>query len=36
MKDNEKQYEIFIKTEEKTYKGFAVIFTENIKGWVKD
>ncbi|CAD8122639.1 unnamed protein product [Paramecium sonneborni] len=36
MKDNDKQYEIFLKIEEKTYKGFAVIFTENIKGWVKE
>ncbi|CAK57375.1 unnamed protein product (macronuclear) [Paramecium tetraurelia] len=35
MKDNEKQYEIFLKIEEKTYKGFALIFTENTKGWVK-
>ncbi|CAD8121676.1 unnamed protein product [Paramecium sonneborni] len=36
MKDNDKQYEIFLKIEEKTYKGFAVIFTESIKGWVKE
>jgi hypothetical protein len=37
MKDNDgRQYEIFLKIEEKVYKGFAVIFTENTKGWVKE
>lgn len=36
VKKESQKYEVFIKIEEKTYKGFAVIFTENKKGWIQE
>ncbi|KAM3132153.1 hypothetical protein pb186bvf_015748 [Paramecium bursaria] len=36
VKKDNLQYEIFLKIEEKSYKGFAVIFTESANGWIKD